>query len=326
VDHNERWFDGAPEATVAEALSLLQAVQVPAGTVLMEQDDPDPALLYLMSGTVGVWRDGVPLAKAGPGDVVGEMSLFTGKPRAATVRALDEVHGVVLDRPGYDALRDANNALAWRIERLTLEVLSRRLRAMNAGIAASVAGTPSPQLKPAPGLFDRVRDFLFGAALPPPPSSRDDFDAEAYLRSSPLFADERSSFRVGVARHLRHEAHPAGAMLCTQGEPGDRMFLLATGAVDVLVDVDATRIHRAATLSPGSAFGMSALFEAQPRMASCVATTPIDALVLDRATWESVIAESDRVASALRVAMIRAFSAQLTAAGADYVRAYLHPR
>lgn len=319
--HDERLFEGASEQAIEQALSVFQPVQVEAGGVIMEQEDPDPALLYLLSGNVGVWRDNVPLAQCVPGDVVGEMSLFTGRPRAATVRAIDDVQGLVLDRPGYDKLRESNNEIAFVLERLTIANLAERLRNIDRGIAASVPGELSPYKKPSAGLLERIRVFLFGDNPPEEGVTNTEFDAVGFVSRNPLFAGERSSFVTGVARGLEHRTYPAGHFLCTQGEPGDAMYLLARGTVEVLVDIDQNRIHRLATLQPGAAFGMTALIADEPRMASCVAADEVDVLVVDRAKWEWLKNESTRIASTLRVAMIRAFAAQLDAAGADYVRA-----
>ena len=94
-------FEGVPVDDVAAALAGLERRRFGAGsTVLVEGDYPGE--LYLVeSGTADVFaadRDGTEhhVARAGPGTTLGEMSLFTGRPASATVRARTDLRVVVV--------------------------------------------------------------------------------------------------------------------------------------------------------------------------------------------------------------------------------------
>lgn len=62
-------------------------VKVEEGRVLTRQGGLGMEFLLLLEGSARVERDGKVIARLGPGDFFGEMSLIDGKPRSATVIA-----------------------------------------------------------------------------------------------------------------------------------------------------------------------------------------------------------------------------------------------
>lgn len=65
------------------------------GEVLVRQGDPGGFVLALLAGLVKVTRDEIDgsellLAVRGPGEVIGDISVLDGRPRSATVSALDQ--------------------------------------------------------------------------------------------------------------------------------------------------------------------------------------------------------------------------------------------
>lgn len=292
---------------------------------IMQQGHEDPALLYLLEGRVEILRNGFPIDTSGPGEIIGEMSLFTGRPRVATVRALEESRFLVIDREAYELLRDRGNEIAFEIERVVLGLLEDRLRRLDRLIIEHSKGESSPYRKPPAGLLGRIRSLL--APQRPPAVVPRSVNPQQVLDDSPLFAGERHAFVSRIAMAFRQEAFPAGTFICTQGESGDAMYVIAQGHVEVAVAMasekggaaDAERIHRLASLGPGDAFGLTGLHPERPRMASCVAVDQVDVLALDREVWEAHCRESNQVASTLRRATIRAFAQHLEGAGQAFL-------
>ena len=102
----------------ADAVAFLrrnvQWVEIPAGAVLMEQGAPGDSAYLSVSGRLRVYiagGDGTPRAvrELGRGEVIGEMSLYTGEPRSATVVAIRDSVLARLDKAQFEALlaRDA---------------------------------------------------------------------------------------------------------------------------------------------------------------------------------------------------------------------------
>lgn len=103
-----------------------------SGTQLVMQDDADDALFILASGHAKVVLLGesgreVILARLQPGDFFGEMSLFDGSPRSASVMAIDQVTLLTATRAQFVAHMQRHPEVAFNI----LGELSRRLRRTN---------------------------------------------------------------------------------------------------------------------------------------------------------------------------------------------------
>ncbi|MBV9879350.1 MAG: cyclic nucleotide-binding domain-containing protein, partial [Gemmatirosa sp.] len=82
-----------------------------------------------------------------------------------------------------------------------------------------------------------------------------------FLGSVPLFSrlstDERRSF----ATLAREQRYPRGALIVRQGDPGDALFVVRSGAVKVAVVGDDGREVILDTLGQGAHFGELALID-----------------------------------------------------------------
>src|SRR5258706_9945254 len=91
VGAGRSFLDGIPAAAAAELLDSLERRCFPSGSVVIEEGD-FPRRIYLSeSGEAEVEVAGLPIGRIRPGTTIGEMSLFTGLPASATVRAVDEL-------------------------------------------------------------------------------------------------------------------------------------------------------------------------------------------------------------------------------------------
>ena len=77
-------------------------VDLPAGEVLTSEGDPGDALFAIVVGELDVVKRSrnadVPIARLGPGEIVGEMAVLEARPRNATVRAAKDVCVVRIGR------------------------------------------------------------------------------------------------------------------------------------------------------------------------------------------------------------------------------------
>ncbi len=105
-----------------------------------------------------------------------------------------------------------------------------------------------------------------------------------------------------VARQLIPLTAAEGTELITQGDEGDRFYVLDEGACDVLVDG-----RHVATLGRGDGFGEIALLRDQPRMATVVARAPVKLYALERDAFLAAVtghSESEEAADALIVSRL----------------------
>ncbi|HDN59949.1 MAG TPA: cyclic nucleotide-binding domain-containing protein [Candidatus Marinimicrobia bacterium] len=98
------------------------------GEIICREGDPGESMFVIKSGRVEVYntvdKRKITLAKLGPGEIFGEMSIIDGRPRSATVRALTEVSCVEITRPIFD--RIINEYPKWF--QIFLRMLVERLR------------------------------------------------------------------------------------------------------------------------------------------------------------------------------------------------------
>ena len=105
---------------LSRARSLLQVARrmtLPAGEHIVTQGAKGDSFYIIVTGTVQVVRDGVPIKRYRAGDYFGEMAILLEQPRRADVIAKTDVDLVALDRNDFLAALRGSEMLA-RLERL----------------------------------------------------------------------------------------------------------------------------------------------------------------------------------------------------------------
>lgn len=143
----------------AEARAELAASASPhlyaAGEVIVRQGDGGSSMFIIASGVVTVVLEpaGEVLARLGAGDFFGEMSLLTGAPRSATVRAAEDAQLIEVTAEAFRRFVLSNPAA---VEQVGLAVAQR-----SAELAARRASGEASAPAEAPQTFlARVRRFL----------------------------------------------------------------------------------------------------------------------------------------------------------------------
>jgi CRP-like cAMP-binding protein len=110
---------------------------------------------------------------------------------------------------------------------------------------------------------------------------------------------------------IRRRRLGAGEILFRAGDPGNALYIVARGAVDVLLDDPATEMpgKAIAQLGEGHAFGEMALLSGQPRTAAIRAVSDTDLLEISREDFKRLIASDLEMAGAVeRLSHQRAIS------------------
>lgn len=76
-----------PLATISRLAAEATRVQVPAGTVMIEEGTAGDDFFVIADGRASVWVDGHPVAELGSAEGFGEIALLRGSRRTSTVRA-----------------------------------------------------------------------------------------------------------------------------------------------------------------------------------------------------------------------------------------------
>jgi len=130
--------------------------------------------------------------------------------------------------------------------------------------------------------------------------------APTRLRLVPLLAELSDAVLARLSLEFVPEQVPAGRTIITQGDMGDRFYLIARGSVEVTRS-DATGAEQLlSVLHDGDYFGELALLERAPRNATVRARTPCILLSLASQHFERMLSEQSTIRAAVeRVARER---------------------
>jgi CRP/FNR family transcriptional regulator len=126
---NAFMFAELRDSDLKRLAKLMSPAKFAAGSVVIQEGDPADSLFVVNSGKLEAnHRDSAgnaqELATYGPGDFFGEMALFEGSPRSATVRAIEDSDCLTMTRGDFMAELKKHPQIAVGM----LPALVRRLR------------------------------------------------------------------------------------------------------------------------------------------------------------------------------------------------------
>lgn len=122
-----------------------------------------------------------------------------------------------------------------------------------------------------------------------------------FLATVPLFRElDRASVR-GFAELTREQKFAKGAMIVSEGDPGDALFVVRSGEVKVILIGEDGREVILDVLGVGDHFGELSLIDGRPRSAHVVSTQASSLLVLRRADFRRQVEQSPAVAWGLMI-------------------------
>ena len=149
---------------------------------------------------------------------------------------------------------------------------------------------------------------------------RDEARLAHVLRTVPLFRDVPADDLLAIWRCLEEVRAPAGSVLCEQGAPGDAMYIVQAGQIEVRLGLDENGV-RIRSGGPGDFVGEMALLTGEPRSADVVVTEDAVLWALDRREFDTLLDRSTSLSKALnralagRVAVMTRMVAQHTPSG-----------
>ena len=123
---------GATTPQVEQLAQALVGQKMAAGHALINEGDRPSGLVFLVQGTVEIFKHGPDgqrqsLARLEAPTVLGEMSLITDRPSSATVVAVAECELAVLTRAQFQRLIAADSIAAYKLVMSIAGVLAERL-------------------------------------------------------------------------------------------------------------------------------------------------------------------------------------------------------
>lgn len=125
------------------------------------------------------------------------------------------------------------------------------------------------------------------------------------LRQVSIFRDLPQDTLADLARRVWHREAAAGSVIVSQQEPGEALFVIASGKVKVVLYGETGREIILSILRGGDFFGEMSLLDRQPRSANVVAVERALLLGLDREAFQTHLAAHRRTALAILAEMSR---------------------
>jgi hypothetical protein len=184
----------------------------------------------------------------------------------------------------------------------------RQIPAEDSGAPAMEAATPpsdpAAEAPPPPEalgdeLVSLIEDVLVKTAAPPParrPAVRRPPVAAA---ASPLFDDFNEEELLAVIQGLELRQYEPGDLIVVAGEPGDSLFVLASGTAKAFVPSSEKHVL-AREMEEGDFFGEISILSGSVRTATVTAKTRCELLELNRTALDEICTRQPRVLSVMK--------------------------
>lgn len=123
----------------------------------------------------------------------------------------------------------------------------------------------------------------------------------------PFFSDVGAVAISDIVARLRSRLYPANAVVVRRGGPGDAMYFIVSGEVEVRIGPNPI------VLRDGAFFGEMALLDRRPRSADIVTVTPCTLLVLNVADFYQIAGQQPTLIAAIEAEAARRHAANVAA-------------
>jgi len=282
---------------------IAKAVSFRLGDTLMRQGQAARGAYLIETGEVEarVALPGggeLPVARSGPGSLLGEMALLEHGTVSATVVAHSPVGAGFVEREDFRALIAQRDAAAFELQHTVAMILVRKLRALDAKLLACEV----PEDRPADD--EPAGDPLAGA----PRRSAASFDYRRFLPILPLFREFTEDDIDRVVARAKLLELPRGQWMFGAGQPAGSSWIVVRGAVEVGARRGALR-RRIAVLGPGQWVGAMSQLDGAPRASSARARENSLLLEIERAAFDALYragdATSARIGHAIQTSLLQ---------------------
>ena len=119
------------------------------------------------------------------------------------------------------------------------------------------------------------------------------------LKSVEILEPLNESEREALARSMVKHVYAPGELILRRGEPGDSMFIIERGRVEVQLQATDGKLQPVAVLERGNFFGEMALLTGEPRAADVTASEETEILEIRKPAMKQLLQENAQLADAL---------------------------
>jgi len=236
-----------------------------AGENLMTQGEEGDEFYIVTAGTceVLVEVEGTPtkMAELSKGDYCGEQALIQEGKRNATIKALDDVTCLLLNREGFTSiLQDSKVRFAKRTNK-RIAIATENLSNFQIDTTRNTEKT------------DEVTQWILTSIF-----------------SNLLFENLSIDQQKVIVKHMYKESIKAGTDLIVQGECGETFYVIEEGKFDIVVE----DVGKVESLSTGDCTGELALLYNAPRSATVSCTADGTVWVMERQTFRKALMDHNK--------------------------------
>ncbi len=114
------------------------------------------------------------------------------------------------------------------------------------------------------------------------------------LREVPMFSDLSPEDLEKIAEIAHEQLFSSRAVLCREGDPGNTLFIIVSGRVDVSITT-AKKESIIASRGPGEFVGEMAILESAPRSATLIARGDVRVLVIEGESFNAILLDRPEV-------------------------------
>ena len=129
--------------------------------------------------------------------------------------------------------------------------------------------------------------------------SREEADYDQVIDSVEIFAPLSAEEKDIVARSAIKSVYAPGELIIRRGDPGDSMFVIYRGNVEVQLPGRDGNMQPVAELKPGNFFGEMALLTGEPRNADVVTSSEVETLEIRKGVLQQLLDNNAELAEAL---------------------------
>ncbi|HET8950209.1 MAG TPA: cyclic nucleotide-binding domain-containing protein [Solirubrobacteraceae bacterium] len=263
---------GVPEDELAVLAKTMRRREIRRGQVLWRQGDESRELGFVLEGRIAISLQlpgdaTVEVSSVGPGEVMGELGVTDGGPRAVTATAAEPTTVLTLGRADFSALVSRRHPTAFALKRRIARIGCARLRGQLTKVADSLGGGAAPDVA-----ADAELEFRG------PPDSR-------YVRRLATFHAFDPLALWGFLTAGRYALCPPGRTLVAEGATSPACYLTINGAVEKVIVRGGRRI-RVGLAGPGLAFGYESMIDGGPSPVTAITRERTLVLALPSAAFE----------------------------------------
>ena len=299
-----RLFERISNQRLESASLLWEIKKLPADTILWLQGEPAEEFAFVLEGQLEIHIAEERLATVGAGEMLGEAAVFTRDQRTASVTSIKDSELIALSDMHLKTLRASHPEVYDLILDSSLDRMARRVHDMGREIAKLARGDSSAPVRKEDSAIGKFWKRLTGAGDQKPPP------ALPALKKLPKLQNCQRAILMTILKSMTPHFVGKNQPVFLEGEPGDSVFVVVDGCVEVKRNVRGGKAETLAALFPGALFGTGSLLLRERRNAACVASSMSDAWVyeLNIESYKKLTGEAGR---AWREALISALSYQL---------------